>query len=261
LEPSTVDLPLLAYDINNHQLLAQKHQENITQLMFHCYNGEEAYVELLLNSEANPNIQSSISGYSALHLVVVSSLEFNTKKHLIELLLEHGADLALQDRLEESVLHKAIRTQNVELVNYLIIKSPQLTDLIDLHDRDAFLFAVAEGASEIAEHMMQSFTQKDIKEYLKNKAFQDAFNASEKNLDVTVAERQTILSAFREKVNSFGLPTAPLQALRACSPNPSMNSLVDAASNEEAAGHLLFFIQSPTQVNVNASRPQPFSPR
>ncbi len=134
------DLPLLAIHPETMQAEPQSRQENITLLMMHCWNGSLVNAKKLLKHGANPNIQTSISGVSALHVVIAAPYSIELKTSLIECLLQHGAILTLQDKLNRSVLHLATEYQDLDLIKYLcaIDAKKCLRNLIDNDDHDVF---------------------------------------------------------------------------------------------------------------------------
>lgn len=115
------DLPVLAYTNTPDNFLPQNQQENMTLLHLACWGGDIDIVTHLLKEGANPNQQTSISGYCALHVVVLSDNTFVQKKKLIDLIMGRpGASLRLQDMFDRTILHLAIETHQLELIKYLL---------------------------------------------------------------------------------------------------------------------------------------------
>jgi len=106
LQPD-VNAVLLAMDDSNNLPIRQELQENITALMYACVNQEQALVTYLLDHGACPNIQSSIQGYTALHLVCLSSHPLHVKNTLITLLRSKGARVDLCEKNKQSVIQLA----------------------------------------------------------------------------------------------------------------------------------------------------------
>ena len=120
LQPD-VNAVLLAMDDSNRVPLCQASQENITALMHACVNQDQLLVSYLLNHGACPNIQSSIQGYTALHLVCLSSHPLQVKNTLIDLLRRKGARVDLCDKDNHSVVNLA-QTHAPELIPQLTAK-------------------------------------------------------------------------------------------------------------------------------------------
>jgi hypothetical protein len=127
-ECNNVDIPILAYR-SETSFFPQNKQENMTLLMLACWQGNTVQVRQLLTLGANPNQQTSIHGYSSLHFVVLSPyLNDEQKIELIdELMNTRGATLKLQDLNDESILHVAIESQQINLIEYLLRKNRSIT--------------------------------------------------------------------------------------------------------------------------------------
>lgn len=112
----SIDMPILAYK-NTTKLLPQHQQENITRLMLACWAGHFDYAKHLLTLGANPNQQTSIRGYSCLHMVLNSPhLNAQQKIAMIDCVLDAaGTALKLQDWHDDTILHLAIKTKQVEV--------------------------------------------------------------------------------------------------------------------------------------------------
>jgi ankyrin repeat protein len=102
-----VNAVLLAMDDSSRLPLCLELQENITALMHACVNQDQSLVNYLLDHGACPNIQSSIQGYTALHLVCLSSHPLQVKNTLITLLRSNGARVDLSDKYNQSVVQLA----------------------------------------------------------------------------------------------------------------------------------------------------------
>ena len=123
---SNIDIPLLSY-AHNGDLLPQYQQENITPLLIACWEGRKEIVQALLYRGANPNIQSSIQGYSALHLVISAPYDLSRKIDLIHILVQHNAILVLKDKNNDIILNLALRNKDVELTRFLLQKYEETT--------------------------------------------------------------------------------------------------------------------------------------
>ena len=163
-----LNLPALAYD-RNYQLIVQNQQENITALMFACWDNHLPQVERLLKLGANPNIQTSIHGLSAVHLVVQSRLSYPDKLAMLDLLIKHHARLYLQDKNNHSVLYYAIKNNELDLVRYLLSnekKSARKEELLlaglDNDELDPFLYAARLNHHEIVHYLLPFLTSRFI---------------------------------------------------------------------------------------------------
>ncbi|KAK3334839.1 ankyrin repeat-containing domain protein [Neurospora tetraspora] len=73
-------------------------------------------VELLLEAGASPNVEGKVFDWNTpVHI----ALE-NGRADIFRLLLQHGGDPNLFDRLGQNVLHMAIRKQSTDMVSLLL---------------------------------------------------------------------------------------------------------------------------------------------
>lgn len=86
----------------------------------HFAIADRELTSLLLDSGANPNIQDTIFGYTALHyLVVASQLIESQATEILILLIEAGADKSLRDFSGQTPLDHATDKGLHELVQLL----------------------------------------------------------------------------------------------------------------------------------------------
>lgn len=183
LKTMNVDAPFLAVQENwddTVSFLPQNQQENITKLMWACWVGNVKLVRVLLNANANPNIQSSIQGLAALHIVVASDLDLAVKKDIIEQLLSQNTDrkyraiLCIQDGKNRTILHQAIEQGDADLARFILDKNKSLLqnaslfDCIDDNDRDPFLLALLLDNKPLILLLIRYMNDNDLKNYNKN---------------------------------------------------------------------------------------------
>lgn len=105
---------------NNRQFLPEP---DSTSLMIACCNTNSQLVQLLLNANVDPNIQSR-NGVTALMYSVV-----NTK--IFQMILDHGADVYKTTEYGLSVMPYACIAGNAKVVQLLIKKYPSLIHVTD----------------------------------------------------------------------------------------------------------------------------------
>jgi hypothetical protein len=167
LNSSTVNLPLLAYD-TMQKVLPQHEQENITLLHLACWMGDEKKLDILLAKGAYLNQQTKNLGFSPLHFIVMSPHypDVATKIVWIKRLKKAGASLKLQDHEENSILHHAITSENIEIIEVLIKLDSGVLNLINDDDFDFFLQAIAIGSLEALQVLRPFITSKYLSNYL-----------------------------------------------------------------------------------------------
>lgn len=182
------DAPLMACDEQKIPL-PQAQQENISALMYACITNNLSLVDYLLINGANPNIQSSIQGYTALHLVINTTLAYENKVDIIKKLLDHGALLNLSDRNKQSIIHLDIKTREYGLFAYFISnKKPDerkryvkdMMELKDVNHLDPFLYSLECNHGVMSALLAQYITLENVKTYLyddeDSKLFEQHFN-------------------------------------------------------------------------------------
>ena len=209
LDIDTINLPLLAHD-SKYKVLPQCEQENITLLHLACWmGGEEAAenIHALLEKGANPNQQTRKMGLSAVQAIVMSPHYANTSQKIacITQLQNAGAILMLQDRAEASVLHCAIKSEQMELARHLITLEHGLTALVNDDDQDFFLYAVTIASTTALDGLGPFITPRYLNDYIKHDEELDYLNRTLKKLHRTLpatkfeALEQTVMSICQEK--------------------------------------------------------------
>ena len=168
LTENNVDLPALAYDENEESFLPQHQQENLTSLHFACWSGDLQLVERLIQLNANTNQQTTIHGYSVLHLIALSSHSFETKQQLIQTVLQKTyTPLMLQDSRQQSALHIAIENGELDLVTFLLRldkkykQSSSLKKLYNSDNQDCLLSAINTGRVDIIRTAIEFYTKSE----------------------------------------------------------------------------------------------------
>lgn len=105
----SVDLPWLLRNQENGSLIEQNQNENITSLMMACWQHNEILIKQLLDAGANPNIQSTLSGYAPYHFILLAPNKSSAEKlHLIETLHIHSKTFpvffSMEDKNNNSLL-------------------------------------------------------------------------------------------------------------------------------------------------------------
>jgi hypothetical protein len=177
------ELPLLTWNSALQIPLTQDLQENFTQLMYACATNDEGLIDALLTHGANPNIQSTISGSTALHVTIRSSLDLGRKKNIIAKLLDQKASLALQDKDNQSVLHSAIESNDADdlipfimeqFANKVTTKNKssayeEILSYVNNNDLDPFLYSLSLQRINSSIALVNYLKEKDIIAYLSPK--------------------------------------------------------------------------------------------
>jgi ankyrin repeat protein len=95
--------------------------EGKTPLIFLAQTGYLDGVKLLLEKEVHIDYQDE-NGCTAFMNVVKSFIPLDRKKALMELLLEHGADINSHNKQGDTPLHMAMRRNDKTIVNFLLEK-------------------------------------------------------------------------------------------------------------------------------------------
>jgi ankyrin repeat protein len=107
---------------------------------------KEGIVHLLLSRGASPNAVSSSDHETVLYHAIQGSAKFS----LIKMLLGHGADPNIQNRIGFSALHLAVSLKNKELVE-LLLDSGANPLLVDKSGQTPFQMAKKSGNMELLE--------------------------------------------------------------------------------------------------------------
>jgi ankyrin repeat protein len=195
---SCFDIPHLACSFSPNEFLPQNQQEYITPLMLACWKGDCEYVTYLLECGSNPNLQSSIAGLSAFHIVILSPYSSELKKQLLDILgaqrtgkipknnknepilpttkrnlfpnfdkrtktlfWHNKGCFTLQDKLEKTILHHAIMQNDEELVSYLITNKPEFSRYQDAQNHDPLESAILQGNTNIIQLLLPNSSLAD----------------------------------------------------------------------------------------------------
>lgn len=201
-------LPLLECEPYSSTPLPQHQQENVTLLMYACLSNDMALLDQLLTDGADINTQSSKSGYTALHVLVRSSLNVDDKINLIRKLFDNDAAFYLQDWNNQSILHAAIESNDADiLIPFLLetlvapLKSHQKTkyyrtafSCINNSDLDPFLYSISLGKIDLSLVLARYVAKEDIKNYLSAEGG-DVFREQIKTIS-DINKRMVILDKF-----------------------------------------------------------------
>ena len=218
---ANIDLPILMHSFIRGEYYAADQQENITTLMLACWDGHEALIDHLLSKKASPTIQSCIKGYSALHLLIASQHGLDKKIRIMKKLIHAGADVGLQDCEGYTILHWAVKNNDMQMIRYLnetkfyapddIEKVSPITiaSCIDKQNFDPFLLAVSLGQIDAAQYLSSFVKKDDINFYLDKGLLYEVFS-------VLAAQQQGLQSqeTFRNMFLVFDRPKATNSKLR-----------------------------------------------
>lgn len=133
---NSLHIAVLSKDLEVVKLIVSDKRTNINSVIVDT--GESALhlacnleldniAKLLLNKGINPDITDKEYGYTALnYAVTLNNLQ------LVKLIIEHKANINLQDNLGNTVLHHSIKDHHYLLVD-LLISSPYTTDKINFN--------------------------------------------------------------------------------------------------------------------------------
>lgn len=94
LDIETVDLPLIT--LNDEKIIELDESENLSTLMLYTWQGDTEKVAHYLLAGANPNLQSSIKGFTPLHFLMCGEhITWLERVTLFEQLLRHNAALTV----------------------------------------------------------------------------------------------------------------------------------------------------------------------
>lgn len=200
------DMPILAVDSRDGVTsLPQCEQENITPLMLAILEEDKNLVFFLLSQGADSTIQTSIRGLSALHVLMKSRLGLEDKKFIMDELVKYGARLDAQDYQEQSILHTAISTRNLELVLHVLSYKNNYGDLlkyINNDNYDPFLYSISLDEINIAKELFKLLKRSDILDYFEDeeqfKLLSETLSGVE-NTDEFLEVRQL----FIDKLNAY----------------------------------------------------------
>ena len=230
---NVVDIPLLAYDAAQTDFLLQHQQDNITLLHRACWQGDLNEVAKLLALKANPNLQSTRLGYSALHFVLLSPLDIEKKKALINLIRQTpNISLSQQDSEDRSILHLAIEQHDVALIQYLLSldnSTASMRSCLNHHEQDYFFLAATTGSTHVITTVAPFVTLDELKDYFEDedstKTFQDAikkmhaalagdqFNTIKKRMLASANQDLTVKSSLTKAFKHLEAPRpkSPIQ--------------------------------------------------
>ncbi len=177
-----INLPGLAYDDHSDRLLPQNQQENITALHLACWQAKKEEVAQLLEKGADSNQQTSISGWSALHFIVLADYDLLTKTCLLERVAHHpGTSLKLQNSDEETILHLAIKTKQYQLIDKILCidkklvlyKGNSLKSCVNSKSECYLLQSIATHDINILNSLKKHVTSDEFEYYLNDFSRQD----------------------------------------------------------------------------------------
>lgn len=96
--------------------------------------------KLLLFNMANPNIKARSNGFAALHFAV-----FSNRTRLVAILLDHGAEINMQDAMFRTALHIAVNSSNYSIIETLLGNEKIKLDVIDKFGFTPLMYAAQRG--------------------------------------------------------------------------------------------------------------------
>ena len=130
-----------------------------------CTSFDELATCIRLIYHLDPNIihKTNKIGQSALFNTVN-----NPEKLLLPLLLQLGSDISLLDIEGQTVLHKAIYAERVDLIELILFHEPTMIDIVDLLGRTPLMLAISKNLKNISELLIKSGAQTNILDYYNN---------------------------------------------------------------------------------------------
>ena len=126
-------------------------------LLLAANSGAQRVVAFLLSQKAQVNIKDK-SGNTPIFYAVSSGYG-----DIVELLIRHGADLKFKYQAQENILFEAVRFGHVQIAFSLIKRAPQLLHQANARGETAVFSAVRGGHYLLAEKMIQSGAQVNIR--------------------------------------------------------------------------------------------------
>ena len=130
---------------NNYHFIPEP---DSTALMISCCNDNMQLMRLLLDYNANPNIETRRK-FTALMYAVSNSLHF-------KMLQDHGANVSMANMYKENVLHRACNVGNVEVVKMLLRNSLGLIDKRVNSGETPLHIACIQGHLQVAIELLQA---------------------------------------------------------------------------------------------------------
>lgn len=234
LDSHSIDIPILE-KLNNEAFVPQSQQENKTLLHWACETGDSYLLEEVLKFSPNIKIQTRISGYTALHLVLLNNKLSSEEKKiflnkiLVNQLHSQQEALLLKNREDQTVLHIAITQEDIDLIIYILtskfqkqqnrkyIKNDDIRYCLDKNGWNFILLAISTGSIIVLN---------TIKPYLRADDLTIILTKEENSLqeiwqDLTIRYNNEKLIELKEVLSSFldnRQNEALLQKLDSCLP-------------------------------------------
>jgi ankyrin repeat protein len=137
---------------NNSELFINtSNNENLLQyaILFDKYD----FIPYILKKKINVNNQDITNGLSALHQIVIKN-----KVDIVQMLINYGANINIQDYYGNTAIHYSISEENVEILHLLLQYNPNL-NLIDI-----------DGNTPLHLYLRNSYLEKEILQLLITKS-------------------------------------------------------------------------------------------
>ena len=135
----------------------------ISPLMCCVRNNEYKMMEILLQKGANPNFQKPDSGETALHLAAIDDPNYS-RNHISRILLQNGGDADIQNTAGQTPLMLAIRNRDVDLIRLL---SPTTNFwLVDENGNNVLHYAIDSRNLEIVNYIFEESMDKSVDDYI-----------------------------------------------------------------------------------------------
>ncbi|HMQ85764.1 MAG TPA: ankyrin repeat domain-containing protein [Saprospiraceae bacterium] len=109
------------------------------------------FIQLLLKYKANVNIKEETNGNNPLALAA-----FYNRKDIVNLLIEHGADINIADKIGARPIFAAIKKNNVEICNILLSKGADPNVKTFKYGDTPLIVAAMEGHLEIVKLLIEN---------------------------------------------------------------------------------------------------------
>lgn len=141
----------------------------------------------LLHAGMDPNFHYEVDGEMVTPIIYWSAYPTGTTFRTVSELVEHGANLNVQNSEGQSPLHRAIRYNGPELALYLLSKGAS-TDLVDKQGNSVLHFSVIFGLDDVTAKLLTSNVAVDLQDKQGNTALHYASSlGDQKTVELLIA--------------------------------------------------------------------------
>jgi ankyrin repeat protein len=110
---------------------------------------------------------------------------------VLELLIENGADITVEDKFGQTCFFYAIREGHAEIIEYLIKTDPSKIDKTDKKGITPYMFAVKHGKTKIAEMLKEYGAKTEIPSQDKKSKSKKTKQSTNTNNNIEIAGTKT----------------------------------------------------------------------